>query len=157
MVPSNVPFSNWRSSTSNFCVSMPPEDTVIWSGKRRNRSFSVVHLYILVIFLCGCNSTHHSRVFDLLQCRYQCSGEDVCTWKTKLRTKEFLFIANISLSHTFFCYKFAEMTLNNNIICQIRPKPVIITITSPKFKYKMLILMLIFYILPILEVFLRPS
>lgn len=34
MVPSNVPFSNCRSSTLSFWVSMPPDDTVIWGMKK---------------------------------------------------------------------------------------------------------------------------
>lgn len=27
------------------------------------------------------NLTHHSGIFSLLQCRYQCCSENVCTWK----------------------------------------------------------------------------
>lgn len=57
------------------------------SGNKKHiwhsRFVSCYFLTWWAFFFFSQNSTHHSWVFDIRQCRYQCCGEDVCTWKKK--------------------------------------------------------------------------
>lgn len=58
-------------------VSLPDSESIFKCPKQICAS----SFFDITSVLFSWNSTHHSWVFNLLQCRYQCCGEDVCTWK----------------------------------------------------------------------------